>query len=67
MFFDSLGAFLDMGGHGFYVWLSYLIGLVLIVYNVVIPLLGKKRFIKEQARRLRRERQLAEKKRDETA
>lgn len=62
MYFDSFSAFIDMGGHGFYVWLSYLIGVVLILFNVISPLVAKGRFIKEQSRKLRREKQLAEKK-----
>lgn len=60
MFFESFSAFIDMGGHGFYVWLSYLIGFVLIAYNVVAPMMAKKHYIKEQQRRIKRERQLSE-------
>jgi len=33
--FESIQALIDMGGHGLYVWLSYGIGLAVIVYNVV--------------------------------
>ena len=32
--FESLQAFLEMGGHGFYVWLSYGIGLAVLGYNI---------------------------------
>lgn len=59
MFFDSFSAFLAMGGHGFYVWLSYAIGAALIIFNVVTPMMAKSAFFNEQRRRLRREQQLA--------
>ncbi len=58
MFFESFSAFVDMGGHGFYVWVSYLLALVLFVFNVVVPVLGKKQYLKEQQRRIRREQQM---------
>lgn len=55
MFFESFADFLAMGRHGFYVWLCYGIALLLFVLNAVQPILQKKKIIKEQARRLRRE------------
>lgn len=60
MYFDSFAAFIDMGGHGLYVWLAYSIALVVVVYNVASPIMRKNQFVAEQRRRLRREKQLAE-------
>ncbi len=55
MSFDSFSEFLAMGGHGLYVWLSYALGLVLIVYNLLAPRRERKRLLAEQTRRLLRE------------
>ncbi|WP_415895632.1 heme exporter protein CcmD [Neptuniibacter sp. PT34_22] len=55
MSFDSFSDFIAMGGHGFYVWLSYAIALVVIVINIVNPALQKKKVISDLVRRLRRE------------
>ncbi|WP_417223824.1 heme exporter protein CcmD [Amphritea sp.] len=57
MSFESFAEFIDMGGHGLYVWLSYAIALVVIVINIVNPLMQKRQIFTEQARRLRREKQ----------
>ncbi|EAR60547.1 heme exporter protein CcmD [Neptuniibacter caesariensis] len=55
MSFESFSDFLAMGGHGKYVWMSYAIALAVIVFNIVGPLLQKKKVISDLARRLRRE------------
>jgi heme exporter protein D len=55
--FASFADFLEMGKHGLYVWLSYGIALVIILYNVVAVILNKRRFFNEAKRRLRRERE----------
>jgi heme exporter protein D len=55
--FESFTAFIDMGGHGLYVWMSYAIALVVIAVNIVNPLMQKRQIFSEQARRLRREKQ----------
>ena len=39
---------------GLYVWLSYGITLMVIVYNIVAPVLRQRRFIRVQAQRHRR-------------
>ncbi|WP_028304798.1 heme exporter protein CcmD [Oceanospirillum maris] len=57
MYFDSFSEFLNMGGHGLYVWLAYGLSAVLIVINVVLPVMHKRQLIKEQARKQRREQQ----------
>ncbi|XOV89903.1 MAG: heme exporter protein CcmD [Pseudomonadota bacterium] len=38
MKFDSLAAFIEMGGHGPYVWAAYAIALLVILANFVWPL-----------------------------
>ena len=59
MEFNSFAEFLAMGNHGFYVWLSYGLSAVVIAWNVVQPVLRRRRLIKEQAQRLRREKKNA--------
>ncbi|HBC55894.1 MAG TPA: heme exporter protein CcmD [Gammaproteobacteria bacterium] len=55
MEFESFSEFLAMGRHGFYVWLSYGLTAIILVYNLLVPVLQRRRLIKEQAQRLRRE------------
>jgi heme exporter protein D len=55
MSFNSVAEFLAMGNHALYVWSAYGISLVVLVLNVGVPLLAKRRYLQEQARRLRRE------------
>jgi len=59
MSFASWGEFWQMGGQGFYVWTAYAIGLAVLLINAVLPILAKRRFLRErrreQARRQRRE------------
>lgn len=43
MSFHSFSAFIDMGGHGQYVWSAYGVALVIIVFNFVRPMMLKKR------------------------
>ena len=43
MAFDSFSAFLAMGTHGLYVWLAYGLAMVLMIINVVMPLLTRRR------------------------
>ncbi|BBB28698.1 heme exporter protein CcmD [Neptunomonas japonica JAMM 1380] len=55
MQFETMSEFITMDGHGLYVWLSYGIGLLIIIGNLVLPLFKRKELIKSLARRLRRE------------
>lgn len=55
MAFSSFGEFLAMGGHGLYVWASYTIALIMIVINLTSPRRLRRKLVKDQARRLRRE------------
>jgi len=59
MEFNSFSEFIAMGRHGLYVWLSYGLTAVIIAYNVAQPLLRRRRLLKEQAQRLRREKRNA--------
>jgi heme exporter protein D len=47
--------FLAMGGYGFYVWTSYAIALIVLVANIVLPIIQKKSFIKQQALKKKRQ------------
>ncbi|MDO9622977.1 MAG: heme exporter protein CcmD [Pseudomonas sp.] len=55
MSFTSFAEFLAMGTHGVYVWLSFGISLGVLALNVVLPLLARRRYLQDEARRLRRE------------
>ncbi|MDK2777918.1 MAG: heme exporter protein CcmD [Pseudomonadota bacterium] len=55
MEFNSFAEFMAMGKHGFYVWLSYGLTAVVVAWNVVQPVLRRRRLLKEHAQRLRRE------------
>ncbi len=55
MSFGSFGEFLAMGNHGVYVWSSYAISLAVLALNVALPLLARRRYLQDEARRLRRE------------
>ena len=52
--FETFDAFLAMGGHGFYVWLSYALALGVVAYNIVAPLQRRRSFMAQQADRQRR-------------
>lgn len=55
MSFTSFAEFLAMGTHGLYVWTSFGISLAVLALNVVLPLLARRRYLQDEARRLRRE------------
>ncbi|TCK07099.1 heme exporter protein CcmD [Marinobacterium mangrovicola] len=57
MSFNSFTEFLSMGGHGLYVWLSYALGLAVILLNLVAPLMERSRLVAQLKRRLQRENQ----------
>ena len=46
-----------MGNHGVYVWSAYGVSCAILALNVVLPLLARQRYFKNEARRLRREAQ----------
>lgn len=55
MFFDSFSDFIQMGKHGFYVWLCYGIFAVTLGVNFISPYLTRKKVIKDIERQLRRD------------
>ncbi len=55
MSFASFAEFLAMGNHGLYVWSAYGICLVVLVLNVLLPLQARRRYLQDEARRMRRE------------
>ncbi len=55
MNFSSFSEFIAMGNHGLYVWTAYGISLAVLVLNVALPMLARRRYLQEEARRLRRE------------
>lgn len=55
MYFESFADLLAMGKHGVYVWSAYGIALALLALNVVLPVVARRRYLQETARRLRRE------------
>ena len=52
----TLNEFLNMGGYAFYVWTSYGIALVVLLVNVILPLLQRKKLLRKIARAARRTR-----------
>jgi len=48
MYFNSIGEFIEMGGHGFYIWLSYAIVLGLMAFYYIFS----KRLAKKQEQTL---------------
>jgi len=42
---------LDFGKYNFYIWASYGLTFIVLIWNVVIPFLGKKKLIKNIKRR----------------
>ena len=58
MQFESFSAFLNMGGYGFYVWLSFGISTVLILALIFNSILGHKQVIKNITIRQQRDNKL---------
>ena len=55
MSFVSFSEFLAMGTHGVFVWSAYGVSLAILALNVVLPILARRRYLQDEARRLRRE------------
>ena len=55
MQFDSFSAFIDMGGYGFYVWLSYGVAVTLLLILILSSVTGHKQVIKNIAQNKQRE------------
>ncbi len=52
----SLQEFLHMGGYGFYVWTSYGIATIILLVNIILPILQRKSFLRQQALKQKRQR-----------
>ncbi|WP_277253050.1 heme exporter protein CcmD [Neptunomonas phycophila] len=59
MQFSTFSEFINMGGHGLYVWLAYGIALAIITANILMPILARKALINNLVRRARREKRQA--------
>ena len=55
MSFTSWHDFLYMGGHYLFVWSSYGIGVLAVVFTLMRPLRARRRYFAEQSQRLRRQ------------
>ena len=66
MQFDSFSAFIDMGGYGFYVWLSYGVAATLLIILVLTSVFGHKKVIKNIAQRKQREDKLRQVRKERT-
>lgn len=55
MSFNTVSEFVQMGGHGLYVWTSYGIALIVLGYNILNPMVNRRNFMKMQKQNLRRE------------
>lgn len=55
MSFESFSDFLAMGRHGLFVWSAYGIALLVLIVNVALPVMARRRYLQQEARRLRRE------------
>ncbi|EPJ51005.1 MAG: hypothetical protein OFPI_18470 [Osedax symbiont Rs2] len=55
MQFDTWVEFVDMGGHGLYVWLSFAIAAGIIIINVMLPWINQKKLIGSLQRKFQRE------------
>lgn len=55
MQFETLSEFIQMGGHGPFVFSVYIMSVLVLVGNVIQPLWQKKRFYSEQASRQERD------------
>jgi len=53
--FESINDFIQMGGHGYYVWSAYLISLSVLIWLIVSPLQRKRKFMREMVRQQQRE------------
>ncbi|MEM8766975.1 MAG: heme exporter protein CcmD [Pseudomonadota bacterium] len=47
MSFDSIGEFMTMGGHGFYVWLAYGATLLVLAANVLSLSFARRRYLRD--------------------
>jgi heme exporter protein D len=46
--------FFAMGGYAFYVWTSYGLTLIVLLANIIIPVIQRKQFLRQQALKQKR-------------
>jgi heme exporter protein D len=54
---NSFAEFLGMGGYGMYVWPAYGIAFVVLLLNVVLPLIQRKKLLRDLALKQKRKQQ----------
>ena len=54
MYFDSLGAVINMDGHGAFVWSAYLIAMLVVTAILVAPVRRKRKFLRQLGGELKR-------------
>jgi heme exporter protein D len=50
----TIQEFLSMGGYAFYVWTSYGLTFIVLLANIVIPVIQRKQFLRQQALKQKR-------------
>ncbi len=50
----SVQEFFAMGGYAFYVWTSYGLTLIVLLANIIVPVLQRKQFLRQQALKQKR-------------
>ena len=58
--FDSIDAFIAMGGHGPYVWAAYSLSLAIMAWLAIVPLRRQRALLSELRQRLQAQRQRGE-------
>jgi|TARA_B110000196_G_scaffold66837_1_gene56610 heme exporter protein D len=58
MQFDSISAFIDMGGYGFYVWLSYGVSIFALALLIFTSISSHKKIKLQITQRIKREEKL---------
>ncbi|WP_339857906.1 heme exporter protein CcmD [Pseudohongiella acticola] len=56
--FSSVSEFIQMGAYSFHVWVVYLLFALFVGYNLLLPGLQRKQFVREQKRRAQRDAEL---------
>lgn len=50
----TIQEFFAMGGYAFYVWASYGLTLVVLVVNIIVPIMRRRKFLRQQSLKLKR-------------
>ena len=53
-----MSEFLYMGGYAFYVWTAYGVALIILLFNLISPVMQRRRLLHELARKLERAKSL---------